>query len=163
MRLLSLPELELFLFIVPKTGGTTIANWVRFLKTGDQKPGPHVYEEGWLWDDQVRAEKLRIRRDPVDRFVSGYRNYRDMRGLRLNFADFVEKFEGLMEEDDDIRHHFQHQYLFYPYAIEDYEHVFDFSQFHQVKLFLESRSGKRLPEWHLIQAHYQNFEVSAVR
>lgn len=161
MRLLSLPELELSLFIVPKTGGTTIANWVRFLKTGDQKPGPHVYEEGWLWDDQVRAEKLRIRRDPVDRFVSGYRNYRDMRGLRLNFADFVEKFEGLMEEDDDIRHHFQHQYLFYPYAIEDYEHVFDFSQFHQVKLFLESRSGKRLPEWHLIQAHYQNFEVSA--
>ncbi len=160
MRSLSLPESNLSLFTVPKTGGTTIASWVHFLRTDGQEPGGNVYDAGWLWSDEVQAEKLRIRRDPVDRFVSGYRNFRDKRGLRLGFAEFLEKFEKLMEEDPNIHHHFQAQHLYYPHAIEDYDYVFDFSRFGEIKQFLEQLTGRRLPAWQHQKARFSNFEVT---
>lgn len=160
MRSLSLPESNLSLFTVPKTGGTTIASWVHFLRTDGQEPGPNVYDAHWLWDEVEQKEKLRVRRDPVDRFVSGYRNFRDKRGLRLSFADFLEKFEKLMQEQPNIRHHFQPQHLYYPYAIEDYDYVFDFSQFPEIKKFLEQRTGKRLPAWQREKADFKDFEVT---
>lgn len=160
MRSLSLPEVELSLFTAPKTGGTTIASWVHFLRTDGQEPEANVYDAGWLWSDEVQAEKLRIRRDPVDRFVSGYRNFRDKRGLRLGFSEFLEKFEKLMEEDPNVHHHFQAQHLYYPHAIEDYDYVFDFSRFGDIKQFLEQRTGRRLPTWQHQKARFSNFEVT---
>lgn len=161
MRSLYLPESNLSLFTVPKTGGTTIASWVHFLRTDGQESGPNIYDAHWLWSDEVQEEKLRVRRDPVDRFVSGYRNFRDRRGLRLNFEDFVEKFDKLIEENGDIKHHFQAQHRYYPHAIEDYDHVFDFHQFSEIKNFLEERTGRRLPAWRYEKADFSNFEVTS--
>jgi hypothetical protein len=83
-----LPDADLSIYTIPKNGGTTLWAWVYFVRTGGQLPFGNVYDETWLSDGPLMQRKLIVRRDPVDRFISGYRNFRDNRGLTLGFDEF---------------------------------------------------------------------------
>lgn len=154
-----LPEAAISIYPIPKNGGTTLWAWVYFVRTEGQLP-PNVYEQTWLADGPLQERKMIVRRDPVDRFISGYRNFRDKRGLSLGFDEFFEQFPSLFQTDGDIRHHFAPQSSFYPnLPLESFEHVVDFENFAEAKLIIERSMGTQLPEIHFQQAVFEDFEV----
>lgn len=156
-----LPEQDLSIFTIPKNGGTTVWSLVYCIRKGGQLPPGNVYDEKWLSEGKTLGETLIIRRDPVERFVSGYRNFRDKRGLSLGFDEFVSAFPQLYENDANLKHHFRPQKSYYPeMPLSVIDHVIDFHSFHEVKKLLEDKSGVVLPELHFQKAVFDEFEVT---
>lgn len=156
-----LPEIGLSLYTMPKIGGTTIRHWVYFLRTGNECEGDAIYEHDWLCQGSIQEESVMVRRDPVDRFISGFRNFRDKRGLALSFSEFLEALPRLIRENANYAHHFRPQSSYYPQiSLGDVDHVFDFEDFHLIREFLEDRAGKKLPDYHLQKSRFDNFEVT---
>ena len=134
--------------------------WCYFIRMGKDVEG-NIYEQEWLYDGEVEKETLMIRRDPVQRFISGYRNFRDIRGLKLGFAEFLERLPELLKRDGNIRHHFRPQSDYFPWMpLAKVDHVFDFEDFSKVKEFLEGRCGKTLPDHHAQKSYFNDFEVT---
>ncbi len=155
-----LPEQDLSLFTIPKNGGTTLWWWTYYLRTCGRSAEGNVYDHGWLSGGGCLGRTLIVRRDPVSRFISGYRNFRDKRGLELDFDSFVEAFPSLYATDTNLRHHFTPQSQFYPTRpIASFDHVIDFGKFHEVKEILEDYSGAILPELHHQKAIFDDFQV----
>jgi predicted O-methyltransferase YrrM len=155
-----LPEQDLTIFTIPKNGGTTVMCYVYYIRKGGQLPRGNVYDEKWLAEGKALGESLIIRRDPVERFVSGYRNFRDKRGLRLDFDEFVGVFPKLYENDLDIKHHFRSQESYFPgMPLSAIDYVVDFHSFHEVKELLEAKSGLVLPDIHFQRSVFHGFEV----
>jgi len=94
-----LPEQDLTLFVIPKNGGTTLWLWTYYLRTCGKTAEGNVYHQQWLSGGGCLANTLIVRRDPIGRFISGYRNFRDKRGLELDFNAFVNAFHQLYETD----------------------------------------------------------------
>jgi len=67
------------------------------MRTGITSEG-NIYDHGWMCDGEVEPETMMIRRDPVARFISGYRNFRDKRGWWMGFAEFVGNYSGPLGE-----------------------------------------------------------------
>ncbi len=154
-----IPSLGLSLFTIPKNGGTTLWHWSYWLRTGREVQG-NVYQYGWMCDGEVERETVMIRRDPVARFVSGYRNFRDKRGLAMGFDRFVREIPDLIRTDGNIRHHFAPQSDYFSWMpLAEVDWVFNFEEFGAVREFLEERAGNRLPECHAQRSSYSDFEV----
>lgn len=114
-----------------------------------------------MYEGEVQNETLIVGRDPVERFVSGYRNARDKRGLELDFAEFVQRFPELMAANRDWAHHFRAQWEFFPeHPLDQIDHVFDFGDFEEVRKFLEERAGKSLPRYHEQKSNFDDFTVT---
>jgi hypothetical protein len=155
-----LPELGLSVLTIPKNGGTTLFHWIFLLRTGREVSG-NVYDQYWLQDGGWQEETLIVRRDPVERFISGYRNFRDKRGLTLAFGDFVKRLPEMLPHDGNLRHHFAPQSDYYPAnPLPEVDHVFDFEDFSSIRAFLEERSEKSLPDYHEQKSHFRDFEVT---
>jgi len=157
-----LPDIDISIYHVPKNGGTTLWAWVYFLRTGGKLPSyGKVYEAAWLADGPACARSLIVRRDPVERFISGYRNFRDHRGLKLEFNPFFEQFPELYQTNANIRHHFRSQSSYYPQLdLSKVDHVVDFDRFTDAKKILEQLSGRDLPDLQLQKAEFSDFEVA---
>ncbi|MDF1711326.1 MAG: hypothetical protein P1U90_03765 [Akkermansiaceae bacterium] len=110
---LNLPDLNLSLYSIPKNGSTTLWMWGYLLQTGEECE-KDIYANGWMFDGPPEAESLLVRRDPVERFISGYRNSRDKRGLEVGFSEFVRRFPELMASNREWAHHFRAQADFFP-------------------------------------------------
>jgi hypothetical protein len=155
-----LPEADLSVYTIPKNGGTTLWAWVYFVRTAGQLPPGNVYDETWLCDGPVMQRKLIVRRDPVDRFISGYRNFRDKRGLTLGFDQFFEQFSSLFRTDGNIRHHFAPQSCYYPdLPLNSFANVVDFECFAETKNLIVQSTGVALPGIHFQRAEFDDFEV----
>jgi hypothetical protein len=87
--------------------------WGYLLQTGEECE-KDIYANGWMFDGPPEAESLLVRRDPVERFISGYRNSRDKRGLEVGFSEFVRRFPELMASNREWAHHFRAQADFFP-------------------------------------------------
>jgi hypothetical protein len=85
---LNLPDLNLSLLPVPKNGSSTLWTWGDLLRTGEECE-KDIYANEWMFDGPPEAKSLMVRRDPVERFISGYRNSWDKRGLDGGFSEFV--------------------------------------------------------------------------
>lgn len=156
----NLPELGLSVLTIPKNGGTTLLHWIHFLRTG-RNSSENVYQQKWLFEGGLLGETLIVRRDPVERFISGYRNFRDKRGLELGFDDFVRQVPELVLDDDDLWHHFAPQSEYYPSRpLGEVDHVFDFGDFEGIREFLSERAGRELPRYHEQKSRFQDFEVT---
>lgn len=154
-----IPSLGLSFFTIPKNGGTTLWHWSHWLRTGREVEG-NVYHQGWMCDGEVERETVIVRRDPVERFVSGYRNFRDKRGLSMGFDRFVTEIPRLIRSDGDIRHHFAPQSDYFPWMpLAKVDHVFEFEEFGKLRDFLENRAGRKLPAFHAQKSCFSDFEV----
>ena len=159
---INLPEYDLSLFTIPKCGGTTIWEWCYYIRTGEsfsksEKDG--IYSQGWMRGGPLK-KKLIVVRDPVDRFVSGYRNFRDKRGLNLDFDEFVKKFHWLYSTKDNYHHHFRPQSSCVQHPLDHFDHVFHFSEYKMVRKFLESRTRMKLPNYHHQKSRHERPEIS---
>lgn len=122
---LNLPDLSLSLYSIPKNGSTTLWMWGYLLRTGEECE-KDIYANGWMFDGQPEAESLLVRRDPVERFISGYRTSRDKRGLEVGFSEFVRRFPELMASNREWAHHFRTQADFFPeLPLREVDHLFD--------------------------------------
>lgn len=155
-----LPEAGLSIFTIPKNGGTTLWAWVYLLQTKSEHLPGNVYSQTWLRKGPLQKQKLIVRRDPVERFISAYRNFRDKRGLKLGFDDFFEQFPHRYQTDGDIYQHFRPQSGFYPnMPLESFDHIVDFEHFHEAKSLIEQLSGEQVPDIHYQRAKFCDFEV----
>jgi len=158
--MIHIPTIDLSILDIPKNGGTTLWTWAYWLRRGGFPKGGNVYGESWLSKGDRQARALMVRRDQVDRFIYGYRNFRDKRGLRLGFVEFVERFDDLYQSDEDTRWHFRPQSRYYPeIPLAKIDHVVDFDDFASAKLLLENLSGQKIPDLHLQRAVFDDFEV----
>jgi hypothetical protein len=157
---LNLPEHGLSLYPIPKNGSTTLWMWGFLLRTGEECQ-KDLYENGWMYDGPVESKTMMVRRDPVARFISGYRNSRDKRGLAMGFPEFVDRLPELMEEDGEIAHHFKAQEAYFPEKpLREVDYVFDFDDFGAVRAFLEERTKVELPDYHEQKSYFDDFTVS---
>jgi len=130
------------------------------MRTGKLNEG-NIYDEQWLCDGAVEQETVMIRRDPVERLISGYRNFRDKRGLTLDFPDFLRELPNLMAQNHDYLHHFRLQSSYHPdHPLSEVDHVFDFEDFPRIKSFFEARLGQALPDLHHQKACFNDFTVT---
>lgn len=96
----------------------------------------------------------------MHRFISGYRTFRDKRGLELALDEFFRKFPVLYQENKNVRWHFRPQSDFFPdMALARFGRVFDFERFDLIKAELERTSGTALPDSHHQQSRFSDFEV----
>lgn len=157
---LNLPDHGLSLYPIPKNGSTTLWMWGYLLRKGEECT-ENIYDNDWMYDGDSEAITMTVRRDPVDRFISGYRNSRDKRGLTLGFSEFVKRLPELMEADSSVAHHFKAQYEFFPEKpLRDHDYVFDFNDFNAIRAFLEHFTKTKLPDYHEQRSYFDDFTVS---
>ena len=93
-----------------------------------------------------------ITRDPVERFVSAYRNRVMSLGVVKcqSIQHFIDNFDGFMK-NGDIRTHFSPMWHFYGVRPSWFTHVLDISQMAELKELM----GSQLPDFHLHRTEEQ--------
>lgn len=154
------PSHDLSIFTIPKNGGTTLWSWCHFVRTGEIPTGP-IYKHAWMCDGPPLSRTIVVRRNPIGRFVSAYRNARDIRGLEVPFDQFVREFPNIVKTSESLLHHFRPQSVHVDdRKIEDFSEVLDFEDFPLVKLRLEEILKCALPDIHLQKSYCDDFTVS---
>lgn len=176
MGLFTDPNNNFTIYDVPKGGGTTIRAWISYAGSGElQLAGTSDYyyenityskilnEWGYLcdWFREVDSEKICIKRDPIDRFISCYEDKIVREGfLQGKTLDYIiDNIETIFKE-----HEYKHPtnpkvgYLWYHFAPQvnqlgkDYNYynkVFDINDIGiDVKKYLESKWKIILPDIH---------------
>lgn len=118
-----------------------------------QRSNKHHYNpnEVPIVDNPIR---LVIKRDPVKRFVSGYRNrvlHHKRTKTQPSFDKFVEDFDYYYNSEPDIQTHFRPQVYFFGLSKENYTHVFDTSEMSLVKELFEDTYSRSFPNLRLQQ------------
>lgn len=95
-----------------------------------------------------------IKRDPIKRFISGYRNrvlfHRELGNRPPNIHEFIAKFSDY-NKYRAIQVHFKPQVCFFGKDPSIFTHVFDTSKMHEVKQLIEEAHGLKLPDLQLQQ------------
>ena len=160
---------------VSKGGGTTIRSWIHYKYKGnlgieDKGKGyrsqtdnsyMNLHELGFRveWFNLVPGEKICIKRDPIERFMSCYKDkvLREKRCRGVSFNRFVTKMDEIIQRHDFqqtpnvkfLKYHFapHHKILGSDKSI--YNHVFDISEIDtKVKQYLEDMWKIKLPKLH---------------
>lgn len=96
-----------------------------------------------------------ITRDPVERFISAYRNR--VMSLKVvkspGIQHFIDNFDKFMK-NGDIRTHFSPMWHFYGVRPDWFTHIFDISQMAELKELM----GPQLPDFHLHRTDEQGVE-----
>lgn len=166
---------EFSIYDVPKGGGTTIRSWIHYKYKGNlgiekinkgyssqsDDSYKHLHELGFRveWFNPVPGEKICIKRDPIQRFVSCYKDKIKREGhcKNVSFSRFISKTDEIIQRHDFnhtpkvrfLKYHFapQHKILGTDKSI--YTHVFDISEMDtRVKEYLEDMWKIKLPKLH---------------
>jgi hypothetical protein len=123
-----------------------------------QRNGKHHYNpnEIPIVDNPYR---IVVKRDPVKRFISGYTN-RVLHHRKLketpDFDTFLENFDKYKSKYADIETHFKPQINFFGKDRSIFTHIFDTSEMHLVKEFLEDLYQRNFPDIRLQQGGNHN-------
>ena len=176
------------LYNVPKGGGTTLRSWIYFSRTGQLA----IKDEGAGYIQQASQTYKYLRdigyevcnfipwtggpsvcvvRDPVDRFISLYRD-KIVREKRCGepiptLGEFCKNFANLIEAHDFphrvnpslnyLGHHFAPQSLILGKNKDYFEHIFKMEEIDtSLKIFLEGKWGVELPSLHCRKAEKEN-------
>lgn len=172
------------LYNVPKGGGTTLRSWIYFSRTGqlaikdegagyinqESKTYKYLKDIGYEVCDFVPwidGPSVCVVRDPVDRFISLYRD-KIVREKRCGepiptLGEFCRNFANLMEAHDfphganpDLNylgHHFAPQSLIIGKNKDYFEHIFKMEEIDtSLKVYLEGKWGISLPSLHCRKA-----------
>lgn len=176
MGLFTDPNNNFTLYDVPKGGGTTIRSWITYAGTGEYQlagspeyyhESPKAYQllEDWGYESvffrAVGGDRVCVKRDPVERFVSCYKdkvvNEGRIPGISVN--DLLNNFDEIIHEND-LPHPSNNEigYLWFHFApqVEQlgrdysyYTHVFDINEVGTgLKKYLESKWDIVLPDLH---------------
>ena len=172
------------IYNAPKGGGTTIRSWIYFARTGElalkdkgegylvqeQKTYKFLNEFGYEvcnfipWMD---GPSVCVVRDPVDRFISTYKD-KIQREKRCGnppptLSEFIRDFENLVKTNDKphganpnlnfLEHHFAPQSVILGSDKNYFEHIFRMSEINtKLKEYLEKRWDLQLPDLHCRKA-----------
>lgn len=176
----------------PKVGGSTLRTWISYAGTEyknidylvEYKDNGYISESNLTYNSvedfgydfslfkEVGGEKICIKRDPVDRFISCYtdkiireKNISEaLNGSEVNYEYidyFLDNFDSILENHDKIHYsqrdtgvkylwyHFISQTSHYGSDINYYDHVFDISEIDtNLKEYLEGKWSITLPTMH---------------
>ena len=158
----------------PKNGGTTLRLWICYAGTGEIiKSSDSGYYAGteqtyqllkeWGYKNEKfkkkAGEKVCIKRNPIDRFVSCFydkaikegRIKTDIDTFLDNFADEIEKSTLTMNDGKTnfLKFHFAPQSWHFGDSADYYDHVFDISEVStNLKSYLEDKWNIGLPDLH---------------
>jgi len=168
------------IYNAPKGGGTTIRSWIYFAKTGELA----LKDEGDGYINQTKKTYQLLReigyevcnfipwldgpsicivRDPVDRFMSIYKDKIQKEKKCGNppptISEFVRDFENLVKANDHphganpnlnyLDHHFAPQSLIFGTNEDYFEHIFQMNEINtKLKSYLEDRWRLQLPDLH---------------
>lgn len=158
----------------PKNGGTTLRLWICYAGTGEIiKSSDSEYYAGteqtyqllkeWGYKNKKfkkkAGERVCIKRNPIDRFVSCFydkaikegRIKTDIDTFLDNFADEIEKSTPTMNDGKTnfLKFHFAPQSWHFGDSPDYYDHVFDISEVStNLKSYLEDKWNIELPDLH---------------
>jgi len=172
------PKNDFIVRDVPKGGGTTIRSWVGvYLLKRELTLRPygysdyllnvdphfsHIHTMGYKIDiySEFSGESICITRDPVERFISCYRDKVIKEGmLRISIDDLLDNWDSIIVNDDNHSGwDHEYNYAWYHFAPQvhqlgpsrdNYTKVFDISEMSTgVRSYLEDKWKTPLPELH---------------
>jgi len=170
-------ENDFAIYDAPKTGGTTVRLWICYAGTGDlmktdrkvdyYSDNRETYEllKDWGYSlldgfgEPEVSSKVCIKRDPVKRFISCYRD-KILGEQRANVSvdDLLDHYDEVIAKTPQfmwdnktnyIKFHFDPQTFHYGSDVSFFEHVFDISEMNTgVKSYLESKWDIEIPKLH---------------
>lgn len=166
---------EFSIYDVPKGGGTTIRSWIHYkykgnlgiegfgngYKSQSTKSYKHLNELGFRveWFNPVPGEKICIKRDPIQRFLSCYKDkiLREGNCDKIRLDKFIGNVDKIIQKYDFnhtpkvkfLKYHFSPQHKILGDSKTIYNHVFDISEMDtRVKEYLEDMWKIKLPKLH---------------
>ena len=103
--------------------------------------------------------RIVIKRDPVQRFISGFNNrvvYFNCLNKQISFSEFLDNFEYYYKINDSIMEHFKPQVDFFGFNKKIFTHVYDLCEMDKVKTLLEITYNRKFPNLRLQQAGNEN-------
>ena len=176
---------------IPKGGGSTIRSWIAYYHTGKRDinhtsnryvcNGP-INNLGYNldWFKDITGEKICVKRDPVDRFISCYNdkiireNWMQYGGYNIKPPDinnFVDNFEFYVATYDTkhptaphlnyLCYHFAPTYKILGEDLNYYDNVFNMWEISsKLKNYLEDKWNIELPPNHLRKQNTKSVELS---
>lgn len=97
--------------------------------------------------------RIVIKRDPVSRFLSGYRNRVLFHGALYNKPDITQFIDNFTEysKNSDIDIHFRPQVYFFGKDKNKFSHIFDVKEMHLVRELFEDTYSRKFPDLRLQQ------------
>ena len=162
------------IYDAPKGGGTTIRSWIICSKGGSPSldgteynapKGSHYkalkQDVQIIWFKKVKYPSICIKRDPVERFISCYKDkiLKEGKCDRIGVNQLLDNFQRTMNKYDKLHpsgrkvkyvwYHFAPQVRQFGKDLSYYEHVFDISEMNtSVKEYLEDKWKINLPPVH---------------
>lgn len=174
------------IYDAPKVGGTTIRSWILYSKYGKTmlnntryksptrqhyKKTENIIEVDWF--REVENSSICIKRDPVERFVSCYKDkiLRENRCNKISIDKLIDNFESIMTKHKSLHQHGRKvPFLWYHFApqakqfgtnFDYYEEVFDLSEINtRVKEYLEDMWKINLPCLHTRKGNSMDIQLS---
>jgi hypothetical protein len=138
------------IYRAPKTGTTSTWHWIYQASTGKQfcevtgKPEGKIYGGGWrevLSPLDPNAKRIIVTRDPVERFISAYRDMTRRGQLTAPFDQVATVPKDLLNAKGDLTHHFQLQYHSFGLRASDADMVIPFSKLDDLRKMIEEAAG----------------------
>lgn len=170
------------IYDAPKTGGTTLRLWICYAGTGELMtenpfPGTEYFKDNrksydqlceWGYDllggfsKSAASTNVCIKRDPVKRFISCYRDKVLLEGrCSVSVDDLLDHYDEVVRQHNKPHHymwdqktsyikfHFDPQTSHFGNSVDYFDNVFDISEIGTgVKQFLESKWKIELPDIH---------------
>ena len=172
------------IYDIPKGGGTTIRFCIKYYKTDgsfsiDENKNGYNFNRGNInhlgykldWFIPVNGERVCVKRDPIDRFISCYNDkiirenwmsYGGFRGKPPTLDDFIQNFDTYIKKYDThhpgstsnkklnyLDSHFSPAHKILGDNLDYYDIIFDMNQINtDLKNYLEDKWNIKLPQYH---------------